>query len=158
MTPPLLLAVVMLGLAPPVLAAPIANPVATFSGLDKITARITNFDVYVNETVQFGALQVTPRVCYSLAVRRQSGAERRRRRRLRFLAGGLPAEIGRPAASNNQCRTVRQARGDCRADGRAGEVDDGDRRPDRSETDGAERRTIGLPTKLQSRAKAGKKR
>ena len=36
----------------PALAAPIANPVATFSGLDKITARITNFDVYINETVQ----------------------------------------------------------------------------------------------------------
>ena len=65
MTPPLLLAVVMLGLAPPVLAAPIANPVATFSGLDKITARITNFDVYVNETVQFGSLQITPRACYT---------------------------------------------------------------------------------------------
>jgi hypothetical protein len=36
-----------------------------FSGLDKITGRITSFDVAVNETVQFGALQVTPRVCYS---------------------------------------------------------------------------------------------
>jgi hypothetical protein len=46
-------------------AAPIANPVATFSGLDKITARITNFDVYINETVQFGSLQITPRVCYT---------------------------------------------------------------------------------------------
>lgn len=49
----------------PVWAAPIANPVATFSGLDKITARITNFDVYINETVQFGSLQITPRVCYT---------------------------------------------------------------------------------------------
>ncbi|MDK4714751.1 DUF2155 domain-containing protein [Rhizobium sp. CNPSo 4039] len=46
-------------------AARIANPVAVFSGLDKITGRITTFDVYVNETVQFGALQVTPRACYS---------------------------------------------------------------------------------------------
>ncbi len=46
-------------------AARIANPVAVFSGLDKITGRITTFDVYVNETVQFGALQVTPRTCYS---------------------------------------------------------------------------------------------
>ncbi len=42
-----------------------ANKVAEFSGLDKITGRIISFDVYVNETVQFGALQVTPRVCYS---------------------------------------------------------------------------------------------
>lgn len=47
------------------LAARIDNPVAVFSGLDKITGRITTFDVYVNETVQFGALQVTPKACYS---------------------------------------------------------------------------------------------
>src|SRR5262249_59554089 len=32
---------------------------------DKITGRITSFDVAINETVQFGALQVTPRVCYT---------------------------------------------------------------------------------------------
>ncbi|WP_459459223.1 DUF2155 domain-containing protein [Rhizobium sp. No.120] len=51
--------------APIAEAARIANPVAVFSGLDKITGRITTFDVYVNETVQFGALQVTPRACYS---------------------------------------------------------------------------------------------
>jgi hypothetical protein len=43
----------------------VANPVAEFAGLDKITGRIISFDVYVNETVQFGALQVTPRICYS---------------------------------------------------------------------------------------------
>jgi hypothetical protein len=43
----------------------IANPIAVFSGLDKITGRIISFDVYIDETVQFGALQVTPRVCYS---------------------------------------------------------------------------------------------
>lgn len=43
----------------------IANPIAVFSGLDKITGRITTFDVYINETVQFGALQLTPRVCYT---------------------------------------------------------------------------------------------
>lgn len=46
-------------------AEPIANKVAVFTGLDKITGRIINFDVYINETVQFGALQVTPRVCYT---------------------------------------------------------------------------------------------
>lgn len=49
----------------PAQADAIANPVAAFSGLDKITGRITNFDVYIDETVQFGALQVTPRVCYT---------------------------------------------------------------------------------------------
>lgn len=43
----------------------VANPVAEFAGLDKITGRIISFDIYINETVQFGALQVTPRVCYS---------------------------------------------------------------------------------------------
>jgi hypothetical protein len=43
----------------------ITNPVAEFAGIDKITGRIISFDVYINETVQFGALQVTPRVCNS---------------------------------------------------------------------------------------------
>jgi hypothetical protein len=43
----------------------IANPTAVFAGLDKISGRIISFDVALNETVQFGALQVTPRVCYS---------------------------------------------------------------------------------------------
>ena len=43
----------------------IANPTAVFAGLDKITGRIISFDVAINETVQFGALQVTPHVCYS---------------------------------------------------------------------------------------------
>lgn len=53
------------GGAQPALAAKIKNPVAVFSGLDKITGRTTSFDVYIDETVQFGALQVTPKVCYS---------------------------------------------------------------------------------------------
>jgi len=56
---------VFLGAGSPADAARIENPVAVFSGIDKITGRITTFDVYVGETVQFGALQVTPRVCYS---------------------------------------------------------------------------------------------
>lgn len=43
----------------------IANPTAVFNGLDKITGRIISFDVAIDETVQFGALRVTPRVCYS---------------------------------------------------------------------------------------------
>lgn len=51
--------------ATPALAQPIANPLAVFTGLDKITGRITVFDVYIDETVQFGSLQLTPRVCYS---------------------------------------------------------------------------------------------
>ena len=43
----------------------IPNPTAVFTGLDKVTGRIITFDVALNETVQFGALQVTPRVCYT---------------------------------------------------------------------------------------------
>ena len=46
-------------------AQKIANPTAVFSGLDKITGRIINFEVAINETVRFGALEVTPRVCYT---------------------------------------------------------------------------------------------
>ncbi len=49
----------------PAQAEKIENPVAVFSGLDKITGRIISFDVYIGETVQFGALQVTPRVCHT---------------------------------------------------------------------------------------------
>jgi hypothetical protein len=41
------------------------NPTAVFAGLDKITGRITAFDAAIGETVQFGALQVTARACYS---------------------------------------------------------------------------------------------
>ncbi|MEP7455182.1 DUF2155 domain-containing protein [Phyllobacterium sp. SB3] len=51
--------------APGLAQEKITNPIAVFSGLDKITGRITTFDVYINETVQFGALQLTPRVCYT---------------------------------------------------------------------------------------------
>jgi hypothetical protein len=43
----------------------IVNQSALFSGLDKITGRVINFDVAIGETVQFGALQVTPRACYT---------------------------------------------------------------------------------------------
>lgn len=49
----------------PAQAQPIANPVAVFAGLDKITARVTQFDVYIDETVLFGALEITPRACYN---------------------------------------------------------------------------------------------
>jgi hypothetical protein len=47
------------------LADKISNPIAVFDGLDKITGRIISFEVAINEKVQFGALQITPRVCYS---------------------------------------------------------------------------------------------
>ena len=60
-----MLGLVCFGLAMPVAAQPIANPVASFAGLDKITGRITRFDVYIDETVLFGALEITPRACYT---------------------------------------------------------------------------------------------
>jgi hypothetical protein len=43
----------------------IDNGVAVFSALDKVTARTSKFEVPLNSTAQFGALKVTPRVCYS---------------------------------------------------------------------------------------------
>jgi hypothetical protein len=41
------------------------NKVAVFSALDKVTATIKTLTVPLNETREFGALKVTPRVCYS---------------------------------------------------------------------------------------------
>ncbi|WP_448951995.1 DUF2155 domain-containing protein [Labrys neptuniae] len=43
----------------------IANPTAVFTGLDKISGEISTFEAPVGKTVKFGALSVTPRVCYS---------------------------------------------------------------------------------------------
>ncbi len=43
----------------------IKHPTAVFSGLDKITGRIVQFEVAIDETAQFGTLQITPRVCFS---------------------------------------------------------------------------------------------
>lgn len=43
----------------------IRHPTAVFAGLDKITGRIIAFDVAVDETVQFGSLQITPRACFT---------------------------------------------------------------------------------------------
>ncbi len=49
----------------PAMADRIRNPVAVFNGLDKISGRIIAFEVNIDETVQFGSLQITPRVCWS---------------------------------------------------------------------------------------------
>jgi hypothetical protein len=46
-------------------ATKIVNKKATFSGLDKITGRIINFDEDIGETVQFGALRVKTDACYT---------------------------------------------------------------------------------------------
>lgn len=49
----------------PAAADKIKHSIAVFSGLDKITGRIVSFEVATNETVQFGSLQITERVCYT---------------------------------------------------------------------------------------------
>lgn len=54
-----------LALTAPARADRIRNPTAVFAGLDKITGRIISFEVAIDETVQFGALQITPRVCWT---------------------------------------------------------------------------------------------
>ena len=46
-------------------AQKIENPIAVFAALDKVTARISPLEIPVGETVKFGALTVTPRVCFT---------------------------------------------------------------------------------------------
>src|SRR6185503_8342588 len=49
--------------ATPANAEKVQNPIAIFAALDKVTGRISHLEIPINETVQFGALKVTPRVC-----------------------------------------------------------------------------------------------
>ena len=46
-------------------AEKIPNGVAVFAALDKVTARISRLEVALGETVEFGALKVTPHVCFT---------------------------------------------------------------------------------------------
>lgn len=46
-------------------AQKIENPIAVFAALDKVTARISPLEIPIGETVKFGALTVTPRVCFT---------------------------------------------------------------------------------------------
>lgn len=48
-----------------VLAQRAENPIAVFAALDKVTARISPLEIRIGETMKFGALTVTPRVCYT---------------------------------------------------------------------------------------------
>jgi len=52
-------------LAGPAAAQRLENQTAVFSALDKVTARISVLEIPLNQTVRFGSLKVTPRVCYS---------------------------------------------------------------------------------------------
>jgi hypothetical protein len=53
---------------PPALAERVANPVAVFAGLDKITGITTAFEIKIGEERRFGGLVVKPDVCYSRSV------------------------------------------------------------------------------------------
>jgi hypothetical protein len=53
--------------AAPASAQRIDNAVAVFAALDKVTAKISRLEVPLNQTATFGALKITPRVCYSRA-------------------------------------------------------------------------------------------
>ncbi|MDX2263708.1 MAG: DUF2155 domain-containing protein [Hyphomicrobiales bacterium] len=43
------------------------NEIAVFAALDKVTGRISALEIPVNDTATFGALKITPRVCYMRA-------------------------------------------------------------------------------------------
>ncbi|XSG82774.1 MAG: DUF2155 domain-containing protein [Methyloligella sp. ZOD6] len=43
----------------------IQNKIAVFAALDKVTGRISHLEIPINDTVRFGALRVTPRVCHT---------------------------------------------------------------------------------------------
>lgn len=59
--------VVATACATPAAAQRIENATAVFAALDKVTARISKLEIKLNESVRFGALKVTPRVCYTRA-------------------------------------------------------------------------------------------
>jgi hypothetical protein len=60
-------ALALLVLAAPAAAQRVENSVAIFAALDKVTAKISKLEVPLNQTATFGALKVTPRVCYTRA-------------------------------------------------------------------------------------------
>lgn len=43
----------------------ITNQIAIFAALDKVSARISHLEIKLDETAKFGALKVTPRVCFT---------------------------------------------------------------------------------------------
>lgn len=61
-----LVALALIPTAPgPVDAQQQENDIAVFAALDKVTARISHLEIEIGKTVSFGALKVTPRVCYT---------------------------------------------------------------------------------------------
>ena len=49
----------------------IANPIALFAGLDKITGVTTSFEIPIGEERRFGGVIVRPEVCYTRPVTEQ---------------------------------------------------------------------------------------
>jgi hypothetical protein len=60
-------ALLLIGAAHQACAQRIDNTVAVFAALDKVTAKISPIEVELNHTATFGALKLTPRVCYTRA-------------------------------------------------------------------------------------------
>jgi hypothetical protein len=58
-------AIAVMSIATSASADRIENKVAVFSALDKVTATIKKLEIELNETIEYGALKVTPRACYS---------------------------------------------------------------------------------------------
>lgn len=55
----------------PAQAQRIENKVAVFAALDKVTARISKLEAPLGESVKFGSLKLTPKVCYSRSATEQ---------------------------------------------------------------------------------------
>ena len=56
------------GLATTAQAERVANPIAVFNGLDKITGVTTTFEIAIGDQKKFGGLVVKPDVCYTRPV------------------------------------------------------------------------------------------
>ena len=54
----------------------IANPIALFAGLDKITGVTTSFEIPIGEERRFGGVIVRPEVCYTRPVTEQPNTTR----------------------------------------------------------------------------------
>jgi hypothetical protein len=65
---PLVFIAALAALPGPAEAQRIANPIAVFNGLDKITGITTTFEVAIGEEKRFGGLIIKPKACYSRPV------------------------------------------------------------------------------------------
>lgn len=61
----LALSVLLIAAGAPSNAEQVENPIAVFAALDKVTARIEPLDIPIGKTAKFGALKVTPRMCFT---------------------------------------------------------------------------------------------